>query len=201
MELGVGESACTDSNPTCNRAQLLADNRFNDDTPLSFINPIPDFPAWTGGVIANIPAGFVSNAAISPGGPPLPPPAVATTKKIVAIVTTSKKIVVPTTMKKLTTPGLKKTTTKKLCKKTTQVVLNVACRTTTKKKRLAAAAAVDVGQLGRRSLEDFKAVAMPAPLEVQRETVTLRETVTVTAIETRTVVESSCGRGRGGWIL
>ncbi|KAI9030213.1 pectin lyase fold/virulence factor [Hyaloraphidium curvatum] len=153
MPLGIGDG-CPNSNPTCNEAQLLRDNAINAGETAVLVVPVPDFPAWTGGVMGLFQAGATSNAMVVPGGvppPPPPPPPPATTAR--AVVPTTKKLVAATTKKRKTTTKRRKTTSRKMCTRATVV----PCA------------------LKRRAWDD---------LEIPAATVTVREFVTVTETAT-----------------
>ncbi|KAI9031970.1 pectin lyase fold/virulence factor [Hyaloraphidium curvatum] len=66
--LGVGEdpatAGCWDDNPSCNAAQLVRDNAFNAGEAV-LVEPVPDFPAWEGGVMASMPRGATANGMVT----------------------------------------------------------------------------------------------------------------------------------------
>lgn len=125
-QLGVGEdpesAGCWDTNPTCNRLQLLRDNNFNSLRPnVTMIEPIPDFPAWVGSVMARMPVGAVSNAMITRKGG-LPVISKTTSKTIVVTGKKTTSMKKTTSRRKLTTRKLvRSSTTRKMCKKTVTV--------------------------------------------------------------------------------
>ncbi|PRW60490.1 Right handed beta helix region [Chlorella sorokiniana] len=86
MDLGTGGEACSDSNPTCNTAQLRRDNAFNTIRPdlnlttfqplsrtgalasyAGLWHPIPAFGTWAAAVAPGpaVPAGTLANAVVN----------------------------------------------------------------------------------------------------------------------------------------